>query len=63
MKTFDGVKVNEGDAVYVFSSTGNICTAHVMPPVTTYCLFGNIEVKNSFSSYEEAKKYKEQKNA
>lgn len=57
MKTFDGKKVKVGDKVYVLGSCG-IYSAKVLPPVTSYVLFGNIEVSNSFSTKELAEEYK-----
>lgn len=57
MKTFDGKEVKEGDEVWVFGSTC-IHRAKVLPPVTSYNLFGPIEVKNSFSTKEAAQRYK-----
>lgn len=59
MKTFDGEEVKEGDTVFVIGSCG-VHEAKVLEPVTNYELFGNIPVRNSFSTKEEADKvYKE----
>ena len=57
IKTFDGIEVKEGDTVYVLGSTG-IHPTKVLPPVTSYVYFGNIEVKNSFSTQLAAEKFK-----
>lgn len=55
MKTFDGKEVKKGDIVFVIGSCG-VHEARVLEPVTSYELFGNIPVRNSFSTKEEAYK-------
>lgn len=57
-KTFDNKEVAEGDNVWVIGSCG-IHEAKVLPPVTSYELFGPIPVSRSFSTKESAEKYKE----
>ena len=57
--TADGVLVNSGDTVYVFSSTGKIQPTTVQPKeaVTSYYLFGQVPVAHSFSNQQAAENY------
>lgn len=56
MKTYDEKEVEVGDKVFVIGSTG-VHETTVLPPVTSYVYFNNIEVKNSFSTREAAEKH------
>lgn len=57
--TCDGVLVQPGTKVYVFSSTNSIqsTTVQVTEALTDYYLFGNIPVSHSFSTRQAAKDY------
>lgn len=54
--TADGKLVEAGDEVWVFSSTGRAVATTVKPleAVTNYYLFGQIPVRESFSSEQAA---------
>lgn len=58
--TADGMGVQPGTKVYVFSSTGSIQSTTVQPTeaVTDYYLFGNIPVAHSFSTRKAAESYR-----
>lgn len=57
--TADGVLVEPGDQVWVFSSTGSPEPTTVQPTqaVTSYYLFGDIPVAHSFSSKKALRQY------
>jgi hypothetical protein len=59
--TADGVLVEPGDQVWVFSSTGKPTrtTVRKTEAVTDYNLFGNIPVFHSFSTPQAARTYKD----
>lgn len=57
MKTYDEKEVKAGDIVFVIGSSG-VREAKVLPPVTSYVIFGNVEVKDSFSTREAAENYR-----
>lgn len=58
--TADGVLVEPGQEVWVFSSTGNIVPTSVRPveALTNYYLFGQIPVRESFSTEQAAQLYR-----
>ena len=60
--TADGVLVEPGDQVWVFSSTGKptATTVRKTESVTDYYLFGNVPVAHSFSYKQAAETYRKQ---
>ena len=60
MKTKDNKVVSAGDEVYVIGSTGGIHATRVLPPVTSYELFGPVPVSMSFSTKKAAEAFRKE---